>query len=353
MADRQKDDPPAGLADFSRELVEGRLAAIDDDIAFLPLGRDVGVVVSARTGRVYGPFVDGLDPIGWIAGSFAARDAFDNFVLSGDWNYGAERLWFSPELEYFVADRDRFWQTYAVPPIIDPGRYTLSTGGTGAELSASFELISSRSGVRQTVNVCRQISPVPEVAVGDPSLTVVGYRNEIFVESDAAGPPVVPWIVRQVRLGGRFSIAAKFGAQARTFVGHPPGGNMTAGDAGFAIDLAAGEMFKVAFAAKDILPSITYLRSDAGVAVAVVLDFDGQANGTYFEEPPDCRGDSGYSAFLFRDDGRFGGYAELEVVGQLAPNNAGGDRKLASLTLTTTLLMGPENLVADSVRRRA
>jgi hypothetical protein len=74
-------------------------------------------------------------------------------------------------------------------------------------------------------------------------------------------------------------------------------------------------MFKVAFPAGEIAPAIAYVLPRGKGTAAVVMSFDGTADGPYFEEPPDRPSDNGYSAFIFRDGGRFGGYGNWRWSG--------------------------------------
>lgn len=323
-----------------------RLGEAGDDFQQLRIGDHASILVSALTARVYGPFFEGRDPIGWVAQAFGKATDFKNLRQSGDWNVGGERLWLSPELEYFVADRRDFWNTYAVPSVIDPGLYELSRiEGDGVCLSTAFDLRSARTGSHQAIRIERRIVPAPLSAALPPSVRTASYRQEISVDSASGEPPVVPWIIRQVRLGGEVRIPARLGAKASSIVGPLPEHAKVADRDGFVFGLDRGGLFKAAFAARDISPTIAYVMPAGDDICSIVLSFDGSADAAYFEEPPDRPGENGYSAFVFRDDGRFGGYAELEVVGRPVSD---GDhhRKRSTLTLTTTVLLGPVAEVA-------
>jgi hypothetical protein len=326
-----------------------RLAEAGDDFEQVQLSDDASIVISARTARLYGPFFNGRDPIGWVPTAFESAAGFRALQESANWNLGGERLWLSPELEYFVADRRDFWNTYAVPRAIDPGLYELSRIDAGLCLRMSFDLRSARTGEHQATVIQRRIVEVDPPSGLPRDVRAARYREEISVDSVLGQPPVVPWIVRQVGLGGRIAIPAPAGARAGSIVGPLPEEARIAGADGFVFDLHEGELFKAAFAARDILPAIAYVIPLGATACGIVLAYDGSAEEAYFEEPPDKPGDSGYSAFVFRDDGRFGGYAELEVVGH-PEHHATSTGKRSTLRLTTTALLGETPDVTGSIQ---
>jgi hypothetical protein len=341
LSDRSSEE----LSDLISRLTEAR-----DEHAMLSIGDDAVVVVSAGTGRLFGPFFGGEDPIGWMPPAFGSEGGLERLRESADWNVGGERLWLSPELEYFVADRHDFWNTYAVPPSIDPGAHHLSKSEAGLRLTSQLTLASARTGAGQDVEIARTITPEPAPADLPPTVRAVRYSEEITIDSAADGPPVVPWIVRQVQLEGRVLVPARPGARARSIVGPLPHDAKVATIEGFAFSLAEGHMFKVAFPAREIAPAIAYVLPRGEGTAAVVMSFDGTADSAYFEEPPDRPGDNGYSAFVFRDDGRFGGYGELEVVGRPEPGSGVG-RKRSCLTLTVTTLFGPSDVLTSTVSK--
>src|SRR5688572_22618127 len=189
-----------------------RLTEAGDDFGHVRLSDDASILVSARTARLYGPFFNGRDPIGWVARAFENAPGFSALRESADWNLGGERLWLSPELEYFVADRRDFWNTYAVPRAIDPGSYELSRIEGGVRLSMAFDLRSARTGEHQATKIERRIVKVPPPTGLPRDIRAARYREEIRIDSVLGQPPVVPWIVRQVVLGGEIRIPARAGA---------------------------------------------------------------------------------------------------------------------------------------------
>ncbi len=236
--------------------VKARLAEMGDVFETLPLVGDIAIVISAGTGRIYGPFFGEEDPICWVSPAFRSAADFEALRRSTEWNIGAERLWLSPELEYFVRDRHDFWNTYAVPGSIDPGTYRLAKIESALRLTSRFSLVSARTRIRQEVDIERTIAPEVSPAGLPPTIRAASYRENITIDSAADQAPVVPWIIRQMQLGGRVLIPARRGTRAQSIVGPLPNDLEVAADEGFRFSVDGGHMFKAAFPARSIAPVI-------------------------------------------------------------------------------------------------
>ena len=106
--------------------VIARLEENDIPYGVLALQNDMFIIISERGGRVFGPFLtQGGESILWINDAFADAESFREFLASGSWNLGGERMWIAPEIQYSVRDRDDFWGTVFWSPQVDPGNYTL------------------------------------------------------------------------------------------------------------------------------------------------------------------------------------------------------------------------------------
>ena len=123
----------------------GTLTGAGDQFEVFPVGARACLLLSAGTGRVFGPFIDGVDRSGWVpTKASGSGDPNQRTQSVDDWNAGGERLWISPELDHFVQDRRRFWETYGVfriaghsPGAIKCPGYDLSnTGRRGAPMFA-------------------------------------------------------------------------------------------------------------------------------------------------------------------------------------------------------------------------
>ncbi|RPI57998.1 MAG: hypothetical protein EHM56_02890, partial [Chloroflexi bacterium] len=69
-------------------------------------------VISQRGGRILGPFptVDS-EGLFWINSAWSQPESFRQFLASGNWNLGGDRVWIAPEIQYSVKDRRDYWGT--------------------------------------------------------------------------------------------------------------------------------------------------------------------------------------------------------------------------------------------------
>jgi hypothetical protein len=327
------------------ELIE-RLDAIGAGYSEIALAPGVDLVVSSFGGRVFGPFIDGVDAAGWASPAFATNSQLVDFAGSGDWNIGGERLWLSPELDFLVGDRTRFWETFSVPGVLDPGTHRL----TG---SASSAVIKQRIDIpgRGRIAVSRDFTILsPEALPQADGIRTAGYRQAIEIISAGPSRPAVPWIVRQIAPGGTVLVPVDAGGDAIAMLGEPPAALMRENAGAIRIDVRADTMFKIAVPALTSAGLIGHLYPIGEKALLQVFRFSRDRQGTYHDEPPDRPGLNGFSTFVFQDDGSLGSYGEIEMVGlDLGPGSDG--RRQARLDIYTIVAIGDtaaiDHLVAD------
>ena len=123
-----------------------------------------------------------------------AESAADYFRRDGWPNPGGDRTWLAPEIELFIGDLGRAFETYSVQRALDPGRWTLaSAANSELSLAQTTRLRLHRSKcdieVRMGTVLCPAANPLP-----DAGLSFAGYRQITTLEVMA--PPEAP-----VRLG--------------------------------------------------------------------------------------------------------------------------------------------------------
>jgi len=74
-------------------------------------------------------------------------------------NSGGDRTWLSPERELFISDSSRAWETYQVPPSVDPANYELQMTYEGVRLVSRMIVKQLQSGKSVEVEVARSILP--------------------------------------------------------------------------------------------------------------------------------------------------------------------------------------------------
>ena len=141
----------------------------------LNLTDDFSIVVTQFGGRILGPFRrEGGRSLTWLNNNFISKRHFKDFLLSGNWNIGGERIWIAPEYQYYVKDISDPVSTWFCPKGIDPGNYSLSRSNKDkCLLSQEIELNAYNFAQgRKKLHINRIISPVL-----DPLRKIYSYKS--------------------------------------------------------------------------------------------------------------------------------------------------------------------------------
>lgn len=317
---------------IDRDQLLGRLAHAGYQAEVLALAPGIDLVVSSYGGRIHGPFFDGVDQRGWVSDAFASDEALAALIASGDWNIGGQRLWLSPELDFFVGERTRFWDTFSVPNALDPSEHRLSRNGATVVIRQQISLANLDARIE------RRISAMPGEGASAGS-RVGAYRHEIDIVMSAGSAVAVPWIIEQVEPDGTAIIPVDRGTKAVAMFGAPPVDILAERDGAIRMPVTADSTFKIAVPARSSAGLLGYGHAANEGAYALAYRFSHDRNGIYRDEPPSTPGVNGFSSFVFQDDGGMGRYGELEVVGLELGTTVGGDRR-SGLVLDVRALMG-------------
>ena len=152
-------------------------------------------------GRLLGLFPAGSDEnFLWTNPALATADSAAAWLARDGWpNPGGDRTWLAPEIELFIGDLDRPGETYAVPPALDPGNWTLTSAeASGVSLTNEARLRLHRSGVVVGVRLGKSYGPAGNLLSGTPlasaGLQYAGYTQVTTLE-------VEPQPDADVRLG--------------------------------------------------------------------------------------------------------------------------------------------------------
>ncbi|MDQ1136256.1 hypothetical protein QE410_001055 [Microbacterium sp. SORGH_AS 1204] len=330
------------------------------------VGPDAHIVVSAYGARVYGPFFGSEASESWMPDAFADASGFAALHESGAWNVGGDRVWIGPEIEYMIPDRDRYWETYDLPAVLDPAEHVLSgdadeptmhrhlrlrghqrSRANGTEVFGSLDL---GIRIRATADPLRHL-PVP--VAGADEVEYGGYRTELTL-SQATNVPLdaEAWTLLQVRAGGTALIA---GAAAQTVTDYyePVGALLGPRPGGSAVTITGADRFKIGFAAAHVSGRMAYLRElDDDRAVLVVRCSAVWPGFAYSEEPDFLPGHRGDALHIYNDDGGLGGFAELEARGTpvAAVRCADGTDRPVTDRVLTWWFRGPSATIHDIAR---
>ncbi|WP_119819761.1 hypothetical protein [Mesorhizobium sp. DCY119] len=320
------------------EALDVQLAAHGHPARRMALGQRAEILVSERGGRVYGPFIDGEDALGWAPNAADLEAA----LAERAWNIGGERIWLAPEGLFNYADPARLLETYRVDAAFDPGRWRLHAAGKGVRLALAAEVPLTNGRGSVVVDVSRDIQPLPERT--EEGVTIVGYRQHIELRQISGPPlPLVPWLVRQVQPVGTAFLEAVEGARAQAVFGSPPGAALLAKGGWWRVPFQGPGFFKTAHHRAAVGGGRIGFLGPGPSAVAVLYIPVTARIADYPESLPQDAEATGQFASLFYDEGRFGAYGEVELYGHRTPDGMG------RLDLDTLLLTGPEAAVSRRI----
>ncbi len=319
-------------ADMERLLADCGLAA-----ERLMLGPNAYLLVTARGGRVFGPFVDGKDPIGWAADAFAAAIADD------DWNIGGERIWLAPEAAFNFTDAARIVETYRVDPALDPGSWRVARDGEALRLEMTADVPLADGSGSIGVALKRTLTPLPPRMLAG-GVRALGYSQRVEVRQlSGATLALVPWLIRQVAPVGTAFLDAREGASGEAVFGAPPAAAITPTGGWWQVPFHGPGFMKTSYHRDTVRDGRLGLiaQEDAGAALLFSpLLADGER---YPESLPGAPRAGGQFAALFYDDGRFGAYGEIELYGHRDPAEIG------VLAVDVSRLLGPATALSAAI----
>lgn len=292
----------------------------------LPLQNGASLVVSARGGRVLGPFLaPGSGSVYWINPAFARPTDFAALLARGDGNLGGERLWLTPEVQYNVHDRYDFG-TYALPPQLDPGTYTLDQPRPNEWRLAqevTLDTFNTASGAKslQIEIIVHPVEDPLRTCAAHQDLTrdvlFAGYEQIVsLAERTHDAIMSEAWNLIQVNPGGVALIPASPAVQWTDYY-EPAAEMQSVLPHHVEVRITGDRRFKLGYKAAHTFGRIGYyqLLPDGG-ACLIVRSFFNNPSAPYIEEAGSVPGGWGDSIHLYNDDGALGGFGELEVHGQ-------------------------------------
>lgn len=307
------------------------------------------ILVSARGGRVFGPFMaEGEESLLWVSGVLADSNTFRSFLKSGDWNLGGDRIWIAPEIQFYVADRMKYWETISVPALVDPGAYTLQFDGKSCMLSQRMRLPAYNLASGETeLELTRQIKQVkdPLRSIKDynelsKQVQFAGFEQRVTLRSESGQHIYAEaWNLSQLNPGGKIYICAVPALQYVDYYEPVTDEFMTRGANYVSYSVTGSMRYKIGLKSVHLFGRMAYLnRQDDGRSYLIVKNFFNNPSSVYSEEPPYSPGDNGYSIHVYNDDGKLGGFGEMECNAQTIGGDTG---KLSSVdTITTCIYRG-------------
>jgi len=308
------------------------------------------LLVLPESGRLLGLFTPETDEnVLWTNPALATAESATAYFNRAGWpNPGGDRTWLAPEIELFLGDLKRPWETYKVQPALDPGHWTLETV-TDAELclTNSTRVRLHRSGRDIDVRLRKSYRAAAN-PLSKSGLHYAGYTQVTTVELDqaaealrqgsgqAGGPPVglraEPalgiWNLLQLPQPGTMLIPTRTATGPQLVFGKCVAGELAAEAGLVRWHMAApGPDAKIAIKAPSLTGRAGYLRQTAtsGIWDLVIREFAVDPGGNYVDalwEPPHETGWCFQACCVRNGDERFN---ELEYHAPAAIAAAGAN----------------------------
>jgi hypothetical protein len=310
-----------------RQVVD-RLKEYELPYAVLTLQKDVTVVITQRGGHILGPFLyqEG-ESIFWINKDFANAASFKDFLDSGTWNLGGDRIWIAPEIQYSVHDRTDFWGSIQLPEQIDPGHYSLDQSKPNEwrliqdltlqayNLASGQKQLHLERVIRPVEDPLRNLSHYQDLMRG---VLFAGYEQVVTLsEGQLDDIMSESWSSIQLNPGGLLLIPASPHLEYSDYFEPIDENYQTIYPNHVRVKITGHRRYKVGYKAAHVFGRLAYFNHlDDERACLIVRNFFNNPSMPYVEEPPDKPGRRGHSIHVYNDDGNFGGFGELECNGQ-------------------------------------
>lgn len=319
--------------------------------AVLTLQNDVSIIISQRGGRIFGPFLSQeSESIFWINSVFAQPDSFKEFLNSGDWNLGGDRIWIAPEIQYSIRDRTDFWGSYHLPEQVDPGRYALDQLKPDQwrlsqdMILEAYNLASGQKELHLERVIQRIEDPLRNLSDYQDLIDDVlfaGYEQVVSLSEGKLDDIMSEaWSLVQLNPGGLLLIPASSRVEFTDYYEPIDESLQTIHPNHVRLKITGDRRYKVGYKAAHVFGRLAYFNHfDDGRAYLIVRNFFNNPSVPYAEEPDHSPGCRGHSIHVYNDNGDFGGFGELEcnaqTIGGITGRSASTDQLLLWLYVGT------------------
>jgi hypothetical protein len=337
---------------LGQTLVETCQPAVD-----LAFGDGTHLLVRPASGRVLGLYPPGSeDNFYWINPALASDVLPHEFFDQPGWiNPGGDRTWLAPEIELFIEDLDRPWETYAVQRALDPGFWRVaSSSETELSLTNDTRVRLHRAGrevgVRLSKSYRSAANPLQGTPLANAGLEYAGYTQITTLEQED-----VPGSTIRLGIWNLLQLPAPGVMLVPTCSAVQPGlvfGTLSNGECQTEPHMVRWEMedpgtnTKIALKSRSLTGRAGYFREHAsgGTADLVVREFDVDPDGDYVDGlwvPPHEAGWAFQACCVREGDEQFN---ELEYHAA-APTSAAGRHRDESRVWA---FRGPAKAIAEA-----
>jgi hypothetical protein len=291
----------------------------------------------------------------WINPSLFATENTRIQTQNDEWtNPGGDRIWLSPEREFFFKDPARPTQTHIIQHSIDPGNYSFDSGEDCLSLENVGEAKAFASNMSIPFTLTRTFHALANSEViglfNCYGLKATGYEEETNLQLGKTTPMKVGvWNLLQVCRGGTAYIPVSYDAKFTRFYGEPDAAVNIDQESGICeVSFEGSTSFKIGFKATWISGKILYVHQlSEGFDSVLIRTFRLSCDDNYADIPLDRPSDNGYAAQLFYGGNRYD-FGELEYHGPAV----GGETNRTQCNIKSLLYAasGPREKISDLVK---
>jgi hypothetical protein len=280
-----------------------------------------------------------------------------------DWNLGGARTWIAPESNYYL-DKDNNW---FVPYEMDPGNFKLISFDGNKLVCANEFKINNIKDENFFVNITRSIELLdsyPDFSTENLKYVGMKFSHELqnmseetigkdlgfmglwsLIQLDPAGTMIIP-----IKKDPNHDNVTVRDYGPKNFNTVPPE-RITIGSDWIAVKIDGEYRCKLGFAPWAVTNGIAFLRYEKGkdIGTLYLKEFDVEHEGIYLDHPWEKEYDYGDAIQMYNDDGRFGGFCEIECHG---PAKELAQNEVLSHTVTFSIFSGKLDLLKEIVSNR-
>lgn len=302
--------------------------ALGDSVQKITLGAANGpqvVIVPSLAGRVMAASIEGDtgENLLWVNKGILDGTYFSQKPVS--WNAGGLRTWLAPE-DLFFLPPNKDATKWFVPSKLDPAPYTVTAQSDSEVTMQLTTSLNANTGQNYDVLLTRRIKLLPAFTDSLPAgVTYMGINQFHSVENlsdQVIGkdlPFICLWSLLQTNPSGTMLIPLAKGADPKKAYReyfNPLGDRLVVQNGIISVQIDGKYRSKIGVNAKSSGKGIAFLRDDGGGnGVLFVQLFPVDPKGKYVDKPWGKPSDYGDAIEMYNDDGKSGGFCEIECHG--------------------------------------
>jgi hypothetical protein len=304
------------------------LNVLKDHTQTIVLGSSNGpqiIITPELSARVLGASFDGEngENLFWVD-----KTILDNTYWSKKpyfWNAGGCRTWLAPEDLFFLNDKKEWF----VPTELDPAPYRIFDQNENSATCEADINLKSNTGKMYKITLSRRITLLPEIPfelgklpegvkyIGIDLVHSLTNRMEDIIGVDL--PYVCLWNLLQVNPSGTMLVPLVKGSDPKTAYReyfNPLGNRLVVSNDIISVKIDGKYRSKIGVRPEASNSGIAFLRDNRdNTGVLYVLLFPIDLEGIYVDKPWGTQSSYGDAIELYNDDGKMGGFAEIECHG--------------------------------------